>query len=442
MQAMRWNMRALVTGLAIVGAAGCKCPYPPDVPDDDISDDAAAACTPNTTTCAEATLIECDAEGQPVSTTACPFACAPSGDRCSDLAPSNGLGMYLDQARTASSLVLTGDAAIDTTTGQVTMGGSPVVARTAIVASAPVDILVIIAKSFECDNVTARGSRALAFVVDGDVRVHGTLSVSGTREVAGAGGSSANDPMCAARAGAFNSTGRGGAGGGGYGSSGGRGGGGGTATGGAPGGVAGTVTIVPLRGGCPGAQVFGQQVPDPNWYQGGGAGGALQISTRGRVVVDPAGAIMANGGGGHGIIADFANCFPSAGEPPTCDGGSGGGSGGGILIEAAALQITTSGTLTANGGGGSCSQLGTSFDGQPLESVASGQNCTPPNVGSGGSGGAVGTGGFNGTSGTKAGGGGGGGTGRLRINLPSGVFFDPEPPVVSPPPSLGSASVR
>lgn len=76
---------------------------------------------------------------------------------------------------------------------------------------------------------------------------------------------------------------------------------------------------------------------------GGGGGGAVQISTRGDIVITPAGAIDVGGGGGD---RDCPNIESEKGGP-------GGGAGGMIYLQAA--RITNSGILVANGGGGAAS---------------------------------------------------------------------------------------
>lgn len=433
-------MRALLLVVAAAMLAGCKFPYPADVPDDDAEVDA-GACTPSTTTCVDATLIVCDADGVPTET-ACTFGCAPGGDRCGDLAPSNGLAPYLDQARNAAPVVLAGTALIDTDTGRVTVDGNIVAVQTAVASSAPVEILVIIAKTFEADDVTARGRRALAIVSDGDVVLHGTLSVSASHEVPGAGAGSAGDPTCDATRGTSGSAGTGGAGGGGFGTTGGRGGTGGPNAGGNAGSVVGTAALAPLRGGCPGA--FKNVIPnaDPEAEQAGAGGGAIQISARGALRLDATAFIAASGGGAKGITGDFM-CFELAGDPPRCRAGSGGGAGGGILLEATTVQVPPSAGIVANGGAGHCSAYGLASDGVLSESSAPGTDCSSvAEAGSGGAGGAGSLGGFNGTAGQATGGGGGGGAGRIRINLPPLVVFDPGPPIVSPAPSLGAVATR
>ena len=434
----RRPLMSLTAALLVLGA--CKFPPPEDVPDDGAVD-ASDACTPSTTTCNEDVLTVCDAEGH-ATNTACTFGCAPSGDRCGDLAPSNGLAMYLDRARTAAPVVLAGEATVDTDTGRVTVGGNPFAVQGAIASSAPVEIFVIIAKSFEANNVTVRGRRALAIVSDGDVVLHGTLSVSASHEVPGAGAGVANDPAYTAHTGSAGQAGVGGAGGGGFGTAGGRGGNGGPNAGGEPGAIAGNASLTPLRGGCPGASRNAIVNPEPLAEQPGAGGGAIQISTRSTVHIGTAAFITASGGGAKGITGDFS-CFELIGDPPYCGAGSGGGAGGAILIEAARLTIENGGGVTANGGGGHCGAYGVAPDGRVARSTAAGTDCSAMSgAGSGGAGAAGETAAFSGGDGQTTGGGGGGGAGRIRINLPTGVPFDPSSAIVSPQPSLGTLLAR
>lgn len=425
---------AVLLALALVG---CKYPYPGDIAD------AANACTPSTTTCTGNTLTVCDATGQPSSTTTCAFGCFTGGDRCADLAPSNGLGTYLDQAKSAAPLVID-DADLDTTA--LTLNNAPLPFQTTIITSSPVDVLVIIASDVDIGRLIAHGSRALAIASDGDVHVHHTIAVGagafglvGTSSP-GAGASPANDPACTSARGGFDASGHGGAGGGGYGTAGGRGGNGGTAQGGAGGGSAGNETIIPLRGGCAGTS---KSLQSSAAIHGGTAGGALQISTRGHVILDAGASLSALGGAGTGVERITSVCPYAANDPDPCDAGSGGGAGGAILVEAARLELPPTAGLAANGGSGACGWLGSGNDGAVSELSSGGQDCVQlSGVGSGGNGGAGSGAGANGGAGANSGGGGGGGAGRIRINLPAGVTFDPGPPIVSPTPSLGRVGTR
>ncbi len=432
--------------LALTTAVTLSCGFPalPALEETDASVDAAPDapinCTANTTTCADATLVACDAAAVPTVST-CGFGCAASGDRCNDLAPSNDLGIYLDQAASASPLVLTGNAIIDTTTQTVTNGdGSTVVVRAAIVNSSPVGTLAISVRSLEAGNVTVRGARALAILVDGDVTLNGTLSLSAALGTPGPGALASPASVCTAGQGTQAPDGTGGGGGGAFGSAGGRGGTGGGGRSGGGGTPNGDATLTPLRGGCPGALAFGVQGPTAEDGRPGAGGGALQLSARGRIRVQPGAFVAANGGGAKGFTGSTnVSCVVFAGQPPACDQGSGGGSGGAILIEASALEMLGTSGLVANGGSGGCGFRLHGNDGMLSASPAQGSNCGNFSGGDGAAG--VSPAGVGG-SGVSYGGGGGGGAGRIRVNLPPTATFDPDLTIVSPSPAVGTVITR
>lgn len=333
--------------------------------------------------------------------------------------------------------MLTGNATIDTSTGEVVDGdGAVVTVQSAMVLRSPVELMVISAASFDVANVSVRGSRALAVMVSGDVVVRGALSVSATHATGGPG-ALAQGGSCIALSSTQGATGSGGGGGGGFGTAGGRGGDGGGTTGGAGGAASGTVDLQPLRGGCTGVHSVGY-IADPVDEQPGAGGGALQISARGSIVIQAGATITSNGGGAKGWTGQTTLCPTNANH---CDAGSGGGSGGGILLESARLDMAASAALTANGGAGHCGFGGLALDGATAETAAPGTDCSGT-TGDGGNGGAGGSEGGPGSTGTRYGGGGGGGVGRIRINLPEGQTFDAGPPIVSPPPSMGVAATR
>jgi hypothetical protein len=168
--------------------------------------------------------------------------------------------------------------------------------------------------------------------------------------------------------------------------------------GGAGGGVSGTDTLVPLRGGCAG---------------GASGGGAVQLSSRKRI--DVLGLINVNGG-----ISG-----PPQGPGPL----GGGGAGGGILLEAPTITLGAEAKLLANGGsGGSCS--GYAMQSETM-GPALGGTTTSPYCGAGGNGAAVGIEATNAghasyTASTSVtyfwGGAGAGGLGRVRINTRDGTY--------------------
>lgn len=252
--------------------------------------------------------------------------------------------------------------------------------------------------------LTVTGARPLIIVADGDVDVTGTIAVQPTMVT----------PMdCALGSpGNANVSGSGGSGGG-YGTTGGTGGttvSSGTTAGGV---VSGDATLVPLRPGCPGGRGGGTAGLAGI---GGRAGGALQITTKTRLVVAGGGTIAAGGGGGGG--GANGTCAGVA-----CSGaGGGGGTGGSILLEANRVDIRVNGRVCAVGGAGGNGPLTTNPQ-APGTSGSDGVLCTGGNTGiignSGGRGagvaGALGGAGSNGSSNLDSGAGGGGGLGRTRI---------------------------
>lgn len=409
---------------------------PTDAPIDAAIDapiDAAQVCTPNAVTCTGSTLSTCNATGTAATTSTCSFGCA-TATRCADLAPSNGLAARLDLAAGAQPLVLTGNAVIDTTNGTVTNGsGAGIAVTSAIIPGSPVEIFAISVRSLSAANVRVTGTRALAILSDGDVSITGVFAVSADGPTPGPGSISTGTATCIGGNGVDGGNDISGDGGGGFGSTGGTGGTANTTAGGRAGALAGDATLVPLRGGCRGGQLRNQ---------GGGGGGALQISARGRITVGAGAFIAANGGGGSGGLPTGILCL--LGSP--CWVGAGGGSGGGILLEAATISVSSTGGLVANGGSGHMGTTPPSTASNGLLSESASPPFVAPNCtscGAGGGGGsllrAAGNGGGV-MSGEAAGG--GGGVGRIRINLAAGSSFDPGPPIVSPAPVVAAASTR
>jgi hypothetical protein len=214
-----------------------------------------------------------------------------------------------------------------------------------------------------------------------------------------------------------------GGGGGGYGGVGGDG-------GGLPGANGGTVAGVlptPLRAGCPGAQGGdGRKASDATPRLGGAggtAGGALQLS--GRLSVNIAGTITANGGTGRAGKSDSAAGF-ACGATGRASGGGGGGGGGTIFVESCATVIAPIAKLCANGGGGGGGAGGGSSD-----TGYDGQDGTCDVIAQGGAGEIEGeqggTGGFDGVPAgpggitNRGGGGGGGAVGRIHIQQLAGA---------------------
>ena len=178
--------------------------------------------------------------------------------------------------------------------------------------------------------------------------------------------------------------------------------------------IAGTQTLTPLRGGCPGGNGGRSSAPDG---VGGRGGGAVQLTVAGALQINATGRITAYGEGGQGGLNTGGTGASTRG------GGGGGGSGGGILLEAATLTVNAQAAVTANGGAGG-QGAGGSTGGDGPNGAADTAVPAPGGTsgtcgGFGGDGAAAATaaeGGFqascmNGDSG----GGGGGGAGRIYL---------------------------
>lgn len=297
-------------------------------------------------------------------------------------------------------------------------------------------------------RVRVTGSRALALIAPGPIKIEGLLDLRGGLpecsdfRCGGPGGFAGGFVRMPAQRGEGPGAGTWGYGVGGDGSEAGGGGGGACGQGGkggdaAPGNLGGVggqpylqPSLIPLCGGSGGGSGGpGTSTGDPG-QRGGGGGGAVQLASQTAVVVGsstsaPSG-IQAGGGAGQG---DHGMNFN--------DGGGGGGSGGAILIEAPRIRIAEGAVLAVNGGGG-----GGGFNGGALMDTKDGQPASlssMPAAGgvgqrSGGAGGAGATLAGADASGMVAdgGAGGGGGVGRIRLNSLDGnaaIAGELSPPV-------------
>jgi hypothetical protein len=257
------------------------------------------------------------------------------------------------------------------------------------------------------------GTGALVLLVDGEVAIHGTLSVAAetlsNTSAPGAGGG--HGALCAVAPilpgqGAAGTLDIGAGGGGGFGGVGGA---GGAPNGGLAGAIFGDIALSPLGAGAAGGcGTESQSVFTPN---GGHGGGAAHIVSAIRIVIGASGIVNASGGGGHGVNAT---------------GGGGGGSGGAILLEAPVVEVE--GYLGANGGGGGggacCDAWGPTngANGSPRTPSAPGGRSVPNSLSGGSGSDSAGTG----EAGAPAdfyqpATGGGGGGGRIRINTLTGT---------------------
>jgi hypothetical protein len=256
------------------------------------------------------------------------------------------------------------------------------------------------------------GAMPLVVVSLDDIDIQGTVDVSSTLSLLGAG---ANPATCGDSTGGIGTTsGKNAGGGGGGGALGGNGGDG--ASPGGSGGFGGDngVSIGPpatIRGGCGGGSGAKSGGGD-----GGGGGGALYLSAQNSISVS--GVLHAGGAGGEGGEGQFdSQAYRS--------GGGGGGSGGYLGLEAPTVTLGLNAVLAANGGGGGggtdITHAGNGAHGAATDAPAAAGGQGHGNGGSGGIGailaapdGSVGIAGTN----TRGAGGGGGGQGFIIVNSP------------------------
>lgn len=371
----------------------------------------------------DASQLDASPDGATCNSADCPLGCHPTEPRCNDVAPSNGLGPYLDMAAQGSALVIPDGSTIDTTDGSIADEAGGAILSTSVLvdgAEGGADIRVFPVKSLVLGDTIISGDGdpstadpAVAFVSDGDIVISGVVVITA---------GSLTTAVCRGEAGLCSSGGTvnrcGGNGGNGFGSPGGN----GDAlsssqSGGTGGSVDGNAELVPLRGGC-GLESF-----DDNIIQTGG--GAIQLASRTAIRIETGGFLDLNGHGGFDSIpSQTVHIF-------------GGGSGGGALLEAPEVTVATSAGITANGGAGSGNCSGAEGDdGQRSLQPANGGQCSG-GTSTGGDGAASSVAATDGTDG----GSGGGGVGRIRINT-SGQVETETGSVLSPSPSVGGLATR
>jgi hypothetical protein len=326
-------------------------------------------------------------------------------------------------APTADLVIAAGQRGeLDTSDVELRVAGTTVNAATRVITQpGALDLVIVSLRELRIEangELEIRGSRPLAIVVTGTVRVSGRVlaSAKGTDGGPGAATAGCGTGQAGTAQLLVNGSYAGaGGGGGGFASAGGDG--ASLLPLGAPargGDVNGTATLVPLRGGCPGGNGGGT-----SGGQGGGGGGAIQISAR-SIEIAQGGAIAAAGAGGRGATGMYG-------------GGGGGGSGGAILLEAPVLRLR--GAILVGGGGGGEGARGSPdggsngqdgrLDGMP----ATGGTDKSAGGGDGGSGAVAQTAAGPGQAGEAqtpvlgGGGGGGGGAGRVHLGV------DPQPEV-------------
>jgi len=348
-------------------------------------------------------LATCDGTGAVVEKMSCPLGCFENEPRCRNVAPSNGLAQFLDAVPVAPDLDLTADGwTIDTSNGMITNAGNeqrvvPSFSVAAPAGGAPIRVFVVNRAIVGNVRVPTSSKAALAIVAHEDIHVLGVITIeagAGSFDVAGCNGGDGSAQLASGQCRMY------GSGGGGHATAGARGGGiDAFAAGGAPGGVSGTDTLVPLRGGCAGG---GMDVTNGPHEIGLSGGGAIQLTSNTTITVS--GTIDVTGG----------HFDPYPGGPTGCgEGTNGGGGGGGILLEAPVIQLEASARLLARGGDGwgALPNQGDQYNayggvGASLAGAAT----------------AGGDAHYSSAQTYLSGGGGGGGWGRIRINTADGIY--------------------
>jgi hypothetical protein len=440
--------RAVVSSVALFLAA-CSFDPPADVPDDDddtTMHDAAppdmmpVECDADTITCddAEGRYVECGSDGLSIRVIECPMGCATDIERCLDVDPSNGLAAYLDIARndaTVPSIEFSGSSTIDTVTGTVTNNGAAVQLPSNLIGD---DVRVFILKGMHvAGTLKITGpEHSIAFVVDGDVTITGTIDVSADGLTPGPGGVLRSDPCNGTGSGTLELS-NSGAGGAGHYDGGGNGGyGNGSSTLLAGGAQFRDDDLQPLVAGCFGGSKFEFINNQSQVSRGGGGGGALQISASSRITISGVGKIDASGGGGQ---ANGQFVIP----------GAGGGSGGSVLLEAPEIVLDGPGVVVSTkGGGGSSSgtNAATRDGGDGGTDATPAPGGTTSSYASGGTGGTESAPPAPGSNGPSSsfpdGGGGGGAVGEARFNNRSGALTPTNGAVLRTRFSAGTVSTR
>ncbi|HTJ43192.1 MAG TPA: hypothetical protein VL463_13900 [Kofleriaceae bacterium] len=304
----------------------------------------------------------------------------------------------------------------DTNSGALTDPAQDAVYPTsALIASPGGELRVISVRGFDVQAgaiLRATGKRPLVVVAWTDLDVSGTIEVSSSATVAGAGANPSTCPAAGTLAGAAAAEGGGGGAGGGFASAGGAGGSGGAGAGAGGSPAAAVTPLDHVRGGCDGGR--GGNAGG----HGGHGGGALALIAQGTVAI--AGTIDAGASGGGGAPSGRA-------------GGGGAGAGGMIELDGTIVHLAATAVLASNGGGG-----GGGCDGGPAADGANGS--AGATVASGGAkqgmGGDGGDGAFAQTAAqpgqpaARGGGGGGGGRGAIAVRA---TTLDDAGAIASPP---------
>lgn len=375
-------------------------------------------CDPNQTACTNGKVATCDAAGKITASETCALGCFEAEPRCREIVPSNGLASLIDMPQATDVEII--DANIDSGTGTITTASGPLLVPSTVVDGGRLRVFVVNKLLLRDVTLTSMSNPdgangpSVAFVARGPITIEGRIRVLG-----GAGGEISS--ACLGGDGYYREGGPQnamyvqtiGSGGGGNATTGARGGDYGTASfqGGAAGGIAGTASLVPLRGGCASGGVVVEG--SSTLPIGSPGGGALQLTSR--VSIEVKGILDARGA--HGAaerVGQDSNAY------------YGGGAGGGLLLEAPTVTLRQNTGLIAKGGGGAAEGP------QAMDDTTApdlGNVCTPAGIyvcGNGGNGATIGIAATNGgdtaTSDAAATGGGGGGLGRIRINTRTGSY--------------------
>lgn len=369
------------------------------------------ACGLNLTGTADLTIAEADAGGGPRA--GLPDAAAPpdAGGSAVDAA-----GDFIPSHVSASSFALdAGDITdvddIDTT--KLALGRNGVVTAHPPNFREDATYAVLSTGAFRVEKrLVVHGSRPLVVLASKDVLVAREISANASKTTPGPGGSAPGMGVGGGHDGSASALNFSGGGGGGHAAAGAAGGSANEASAGASGAPFGAPHVL-LVGGAGGGR-GGRTICSAS--QGGAGGGAIQISTLGKLTFSESGGIHVGGGGGSGGCPGL----PVAGG---AGGGGGGGSGGTVFLEASgALHFEASSFVWAGGGGGG---QGGGVGGMGVAGADA-----PSSSGPAGGGGTMGQGGFGGGGGTatvapavgtsaSTGGGGGGAPGRLFLRTRS-----------------------
>lgn len=251
----------------------------------------------------------------------------------------------------APDVVVSVDTEIDTVARTIKPAGGMAVVSTALIFS-PEGATVWSVGALTLDaaiEIKVRGSRPLVIVATRDVTLNGKIDAS-AGDNAGPGGAAAATGTGKGVDGAKNGNDASGGGGAGHASVGGVGGTRNATTGGAAGPVtnanAKAAALVGGSGGGHGGGFLLDICTDKARGRGGAGGGAVQISSIGKILVSGTGGIDVGGGGGNGGCKDN-------GGSDAYSGGGGGGAGGTVVLESVTgVELASLSLIAAGGGGG------------------------------------------------------------------------------------------